>query len=311
MTELQAEFGDIVDGAYDHVFDKKVPVGRFVNRLTNLPIERMEVHKEFLEKITQEFDKGTTVDKLWLQLTKYWNFLNYFLLEQVVCKFGDADLKTSMEDYTSKLKAFRCKTRLCDFAKCSTKISRNLSEEDFNLLAAKLNQDWEECNLKDLEKFTHKFFLPSFTLTLREIKPGCIHVTWAIPAVIGASLKENMESTDIREFCKEHGITSITIDGEECKNLAAVKEYSTYLQYAYSKKKGENLAPYKLARMSKRKPINRGMWDDYTRSTFRGDQDDVVYTKEHMDECELGTPTYQPESEHKEPRFVLIIKVKF
>ena len=26
MTELQAEFGDIVDSAYDHVFDKKVPV---------------------------------------------------------------------------------------------------------------------------------------------------------------------------------------------------------------------------------------------------------------------------------------------
>ena len=46
MTELQAEFGD-VDGAYD-VFDKKVPVGHFVNRLFNLPIERMEVHKEFL-----------------------------------------------------------------------------------------------------------------------------------------------------------------------------------------------------------------------------------------------------------------------
>ena len=50
MTELQAGFGDIVDSAYDHVFDKKVSVGRFMNRLTNLPIERMEVHREFLEK---------------------------------------------------------------------------------------------------------------------------------------------------------------------------------------------------------------------------------------------------------------------
>ena len=32
----------------------------------------------------------------------------------------------------------------------------------------------------------------------------------------------------MREFCREHGITSITIDGEEYKNLAAVNEYSTY-----------------------------------------------------------------------------------
>ena len=151
MTELQAEFGDIVDGAYDHVFDKKVPVGRFVNRLTNLPIYRMAVHKEFLEKIAHGFDKYTTMDQLWLQLTKYWNFLNYFLLEQVVCKFGDADLKTSMEDYASKLKAFRCKTRLCDFAQSWTKINRNLSEDDLRLLAARLDLSWEECTLEDLE----------------------------------------------------------------------------------------------------------------------------------------------------------------
>ena len=209
-----------MDRAYDQVYKKDVSGGLFFSRLKNLPIERREINREFLDKVTEKFDKDTTVDTVWLQLTDYWNFLNYFLLEQVVCKFGDADLNSGMIDYVSKLKAFRCSTRLCDFAKCSIKMSTNLSEDDFNMLAAKLNQDWEECTLEDLEnlaeKFTHRFFLPSFALTLKKIKPGCIHVTWAVPAVIGVSLKEAMNSTGMKEFCEEQGITSLRVDNMEC-----------------------------------------------------------------------------------------------
>ena len=244
-------------------------------------------------------DKDTTVDKIWFKLTTYWNFLNYFLLEQVVCKFGDTGLKTSMGNYVTKLKAFRCETLLCDFAKCSAKISRNMTEDDFNLLAAKLNQNWEKCNLEDLEnlteKFTHRFYLPSFALTLKDIRPGCIHITWAIPAVIGASLKDNMENSgDISGFCKEHGITSLTIDGEECK-YSAVKKYSVYLKGLYAHKEGKNLAPFKLATISKT-PVD---YDELTRC-----QDDLVYTRGNVDEHHIGIPTCQ--TEYKQPRCVLI-----
>ena len=130
----------------------------------------MELHKDFLERIISEIGKESTVGKVWVRLSTYWNFLNYFLLEQVVCEFGDQNLKDSMEDYKSKLYVFRCTTLLRDFAKYSVKISTHLTEEKFNLLAAKLNQNWEECTLEDLEnlkgKITHKLFISSFCLTL-------------------------------------------------------------------------------------------------------------------------------------------------
>ena len=54
-----------------------------------------------------------------------------------------------------------------------------------------------------------------------------------------------MENTDMREFCKEHRIESITIDGEECK-YSASKKFSAYLKDIYSHKEGKNLAPFKL-----------------------------------------------------------------
>ena len=306
MSELEKQFRSIVRSAFSAITAQNISVDVFIAGLANLSVEHKALHKDFLEKLCSDISKELTLGKVWFKLATYWNFLNYFLLEQVVCEFGDQNLQYSMEDYKSKLKVFRCNTSLHDFAKNSTKISADLTLENFYLLAMKLKMNWDKCTLEDLEnltgKFTHKLFLSPFSLTLKEIKPGCIHVTWAIPAVIGESLKENMENTDMREFCKEHGITSITVNGEECKYLSVVKEYSTYLKYFYSKKRGRDLYPFKLARI-KKTVVDRIKCDDFTKNTLRGDEDDVVYTKEHMDEIQLGTMCF-PES--KQPRFVLI-----
>ena len=303
-SKLEEQFRSIVRSAFSAIAAQNISVDMFIAGLGNLSLERKALHKDFLEKLCSDISKESTLGKVWLKLSTYWNFLNYFLLEQVICEFGDRNIKDSMEDYKSELKVFRCNTCLHDFAKYSTKISADLTVEDFHLLAMKLKKNWEKCTLEDLEnltgKFTHKLFVSPFSLTLTKMKPGCIHVTWTIPAVIGESLKENMENTDMREFCKEHGITSITVNGEECKYLATVKGYSTFLRYFYSKRGGRDLIPFKLACIEK-KEVDRRKCDEFTMSTLRGDQDDVVYTKHHMDENEIGHWT-----EYKQPRFVLI-----
>ena len=248
--ELQESFSQMVDDAYDIISDKKIGVESFAARLANLlPVQR-ELHGEFVDKVCDEITKETTVLKVWSKLTAYWNFLNYFLLEQVILKFGDPCLRAKMKDYKKTISHFQHNTRLRDFANCAATVSTNLSE-NLKLFAMKFEDQWDECTLEDLEKFekrfTHQLLLPSFILTLKAIKPGCIHVTWTIPAVIGESLKEKMDNTEMKKFCKEHGITSITIDSEECK---------------YSEEG----------------------CDDFTRSTSRGYQDNVVSKKHPMDE---------------------------
>ena len=59
---------------------------------------------------------------------------------------------------------------------------------------------------------------------------------------------------------------------------------------------GKSLAPFKLARVEKEE-VDRSECDDFTKSTLRGDLDDVVYTKKPMDEDEIG---------NEQPRLVLI-----
>ena len=307
---LEQQFKDIVDRAFDIiVVEKKVDFEMFTAHLANLSIEHIEVHKEFFDNIYSDITKDSTISKVRMRLSTYWNFLNYPLLEKVLIKFGDEELKTDMEDYKKELKVFRCRTRLCDFANYSITINENLSEQNLKKLTIKLHQRWETFTLEDLEKLTEKvtqkFFLPSFTMSLSkmELEQTCIIVTWAVPAMIAVSLKENIENSDMGEFRKEHGIMAISIDGQECK-YSPVQKYSAYLKDLYSDKEGKNLAPFKLAGIENKK-VKRRELDKFSGSTLRGDLDDVVYCKHHMDQDEIGhVPTWR--SDNKQPRLILI-----
>ena len=212
MQCLEKEFQEIVDKAFEVV--QEVPVNKFLARLSNLSLEQKEVDGKFIDRVNAELHKDSTLINIWIKLNRYWNFLNYFLLEQVVHKFGDNTLKEDMEEYKKRLKHFRCSTKLRDFAKYSTKINKDLSEENMSLLVMKLEKHWDECTLEDLEnfteKFTHKLFVSEFSLVLKEVKPGCIQVTWSLHSALVASLKEKTE--DLREFCEEHEIMRISID---------------------------------------------------------------------------------------------------
>ena len=78
----------------------------------------------------------------------------------------------------------------------------------------------------------------------------------------------------------------ITVDGQEC-----VQKYSAYLKNLYSShKERKTLAPFKLARLEK-KMVARNKLDKFSKSTLRGDLDDVVYSKHHTTQDKIGQYT--------------------
>ena len=83
---------------------------------------------------------------VWIKLNSYWNFLNYTLLEHVINEFCDSrgDLIAMMESYKRKLKEFRCKTRLCDFAEHYKCVNKSLAEIDRKTLTVKLAKKWDD-----------------------------------------------------------------------------------------------------------------------------------------------------------------------
>ena len=216
---LEKKFNEIADMTFDQIKTKNPDVVRFIARLVSLPIKYRELHKEFFTQLMEFVEKDTTIERIWMKLSEYWDFLNYTLLENLVHKFCDHTLKANMEEYVKGLKRFRTKTLLCEFTQYCNKINKELPEHDLREVVVKLKKHWDECTLEDLEELkeniTQQFFLPSFVMRLKSIKPGSIVVTWTIPMFIASALRQNIQNMDISEFCKENEIERILIDGKE------------------------------------------------------------------------------------------------
>ena len=73
-------------------------------------------------------------------------------------------------------------------------------------------------------------------------------------------------------------------DNSECQYLA-VEHYSAYLKGLYSHNPNKT---FKLAAIESKIFFTSHHMDKFTRATIRGNHDDVVYTKHHMEEDEIG-----------------------
>ena len=258
-------------------------------------------HDDFLRRMKNELDQHSTVADLWTELNLYWDWLNYTLLENFIHRLGDPSLKEEMSHYLVSLRSFQSHTRLYDFARCS-KPKYQTVKKGLKNLVTNLKMEWEVCTLEDLDNLKghiiRKFNLPDFCILLEKVTFGSVVVTWALPNALAKQLKTDFENTDLSEFYKEHGISSITIDGELCK-YSAVRHFSAYLKDMYSRKQGKNLSPFKLAEIE-REVVERSEFDEFTKITLRGDPDDVVYRKHHMQEDDLAK---SPADE--QPRLIL------
>ena len=218
VEELEDQFSDMIDRTLDIITDKEVTVQLFKKRLISLNVRNKEQHKEFLDaNIFSGASAESTVEDMWCKLSDYSNFLNYTLVEHTIKKFGDRDLLETMKAYKRKLEIFRSKTRLCDFVVYFRGITK-CKEVLMKSLKVKFDENWETCTLQDMENWkeslTQTLLLPSFTMDATEIDTGCVTITWAIPAMFTPSLVEKLKILD-KNFCKEHKIMSLTLDGVE------------------------------------------------------------------------------------------------
>ena len=253
IQDLEDQFNKIAIKTFDKIDEMDLNVRKFRARLIALPVKYKEHHKEFFLKLENDIKKDESIDHIWMKLSWYWDFLNYTLLENLIHTFEDQSLNASMKDYIKKLKEFRSSTRVCDFAEYCTKINKQLKKHHLQDIVLKFNQTWEECTLEDLENMkesiSHKFFLPSFVINLKDIQPGSIMVTWTLPTLITSAIMEILETTYVSEFCNENGIESITIDGKEIIYSPSkdYEAYETFLKDINFTMKGKNFDASKLA----------------------------------------------------------------
>ena len=233
VKKLEKRFSDLVDFVYRALLRKNTEdnVRYFRSSFLSLDVSRKHEHHNFIHEQLMKMDKEATFDEIWEKLTDYWNFLNFDLLDYIVDKFDIDHLKQKMDSYEHDLQSFRKATRLCDFIYCWPVQGETPPETELREFVAKMKHDWDNCTLEDLESLkgviTRKFFLPEFALLLKQIKEGCVVITWLIPTPFVKALQEAIKTTN-SEFFIEHKIETITIDGQDC--YPSLEQNLSYLQ---------------------------------------------------------------------------------
>ena len=294
MEKLEAEFEKLKDDVYESV--REQPVDIFKVRLTSLNVRDKEHFMEFMTKIIQN---KVSVTDIWVALNKFFNFLNYSILQHVLTKFTNRALQGRMDAYKDKLYTFFRRTRLCDFLQCWPSCKRDPPVKELRNFVAKSRKDWDSCTLHDLEnlkgRLATKLLLPKFVFLLKKASRGCLEVTFSIPPSLVEQLQTEVKNTPLREFV-EMEIESITVDGVVCYE-APLLQYTTLLKQLYTSRsplqplsdsKPNPLLPFRLARIEKQTLSSSSDMDRFTRESLRGDMDDVIHKKTAMELSELG-----------------------
>ena len=236
VTQLESRFLQLAYCTYQTVKDKGINVDNFHAwlMLVNSNLSQRHEHEQFIDNLN--IHEKTHLNDLWKRLCKYWNFLNFDLLEHIAIGFGSEDLKRKIKTYECDLQSFQKATKLRDFIECWPVKGQTPPETELREFVAKMNHDWDNCTLEDLEKLRgdiiRQFFLPEFALQLKQIKRGCFAIIWLIPAPFVKPLQNNVESTS-SEFFVEKKIETIAIDGQVCYP-APTRKPADYLKEQYT-----------------------------------------------------------------------------
>ena len=307
IKELQDIFVALKDDVFEVVKNK--PVDTFKVRLISMDVDGEEYHVPLLKEIAE---KHETILGIWMNLSRYMNFLNYEILQHILKKFKDDNLQKRMDKYIDKIQMFFKTTQLCDFLKCWPVRGKTPPEKELRkFLSAKTNKDWNTCTLEELDCVRHnlakRLLIPAFALDPADASPGCVSITYSIPPSLVTQLQCDIQNTELKVFL-DMDIEIITVDGVVCYE-APLLQYTTQLKQLYTSRSPlqpltdstpKHLLQFRLARIEKQ-TISQGVMDRFTRESLRGDMDDVIYKKTAMDVSELGVMP-----DNSQPKVVLI-----
>lgn len=153
---------------------------------------------------------ATTLVAVFLTLNQYWDFIHYELLEIIVGRYGDRDLKREMESYCHEIKELGTATlnhfkgiHLCKYHPECVPVEAKLSGE----LGQYTLRDAQRCRYG----LAHAYDLKPHALRMSTVDTGSVILVFLVPAVV--SLQMLAESSHKGDIFKELGILRLTIGG--------------------------------------------------------------------------------------------------
>ena len=228
VKELQSKFGHIQEAMMKVLTDKKIKFKEFRRAVCSFPGNKQLNAMKSLKMISDEMD----VDYIFsiLNCNFAWSFLDYYLLEGIVERFGSDREKQSMEEYSKEISIFRRRTTVYELIDAWDEPSLPEKYEECSKIIQNLEWDPKTHTLEQLDrlrKHTHRLLkeipLSEVALVLINIKCGCVVLTWLVSSDLVPHFKSAFAQC-IAEgvYFKENDIISLELDGDIFKSMESV-----------------------------------------------------------------------------------------
>ena len=149
--------------------------------LTSQKITPRQLFAALEPNLAQEYKALSTVPEILASLCLHTSFFNYRILEQIILKFEDQNVRKKLEDYKAAVKSY-CKNPLRQLppnALVNTDQNHRLMQ-----LSIKLDAEWHTATYEDIQGFKQKLAsvleVREEMLNLCSVEKGCILVKFLL-----------------------------------------------------------------------------------------------------------------------------------
>ena len=230
IDQLDQQYIEIETLVLKAIKNRKVPLDEVLDWIRFPPTRLRTQFAELLRQQATVISSASSVDELFSFLSSYWNLFHPALLQHLVNKLGDEDIKSRMDRYMADLHHFRIRTTLGDFLdKWIGDIPPGYQE-----FVLELGEEWRKKTVEDFEQFRIRLSrLQSFggghMSFMKTAKSSSILVVLALPAQL---FPLNVRSTILHKLLRDENIVRVMVDGQYVfdsnKLVSNIKHISMY-----------------------------------------------------------------------------------
>ena len=217
IDQLDQQYIEIETLVLETIKARKVPLDKVLNWIRFPPASLRTQFAELLRQQATVISSVMSIDELFSFLSTYWNLFHPALLQHLVNKLGDQDIRSRMDRYMDDLHHFRIQTTLGDFLdKWVGEIPPGYQE-----FILELGMEWRKKTVEDFEQFRIRLSrLQSFggghMSIMKTAKSSSILVVLALPAQL---FPLNLRQKVVHSFLKDENVMRMMIDGQCVFNL--------------------------------------------------------------------------------------------
>lgn len=213
ISSLVTEFQTLIDSVEQSLTGRGVTVAEILPKIKHIPLTLHEQLGDCFSTRIPEILQVTSVQHLFITLSRLWDYLNPGLLEFLVREFGSDSDKELTRVYLERLKKFRNQVTIGEYINASHGDVSSHSHFYYTKMITKFGSEWENKTLQEAEDFkieacSNCNFLCSF-LARMDIRRSSIAIVFYFPHPIDVNVNQLEEL--LRKKKAEH--CQISVDG--------------------------------------------------------------------------------------------------